>query len=102
MWLSALFFLMNTVVAGHHFNELEPSQGGPIFLCSFICYVVLAYQCCSAGALTGVSFFVVWASILTLALLSLFETWALISAAWCFSAICCQVTVYWYKTRPVY
>ncbi len=99
MWLSLLLFVMNTVVVGHHFDELKPSQGGPLLMCSLICYSILMYQCCSNDALASVPFFIIWASILAFVLVSIFETWAFISALWCFSAMCLQCAYYWYKTR---
>lgn len=99
MWLSLLWFIMHTWVMHAHLDELTPEQSGPILLCNVLCYAVLAVQCCRSNGTAWTPIFAIWALILLVCLLSLLQSWSLISAAWVFSAICTQLTIHEYKTR---
>ena len=94
MWLSLLWFVMHTWVMHNHFEELSPNESGPLLFCNICCYAILFVQCCWPPALAWVPAFVLWATVLLVCLLILFETWSLVAAAWVFSAICTQIALH--------
>ena len=94
MWLSLAWFVMHTWVMSNHFDELTPEQSGPLLLCNILCYGILLAQCCGHDGAAWVPMFVLWASVLCMCLVLLFESWGLISVAWVVSAICTQMTLY--------